>query len=109
MTRAETLFLACCDVLAHHRGSFRDPVIQSTVDVLAEVLPEIPKPGPGPEIGDQSLRVIAECAVAGGVTALPATQHFLRLLLQHDAIGRVRQAYDAWSDELVAQSTDTAA
>ena len=109
MTRAETLFLACCDVLAHHRGSFRDPVIQSTVDVLAEILPEIPEPGPGPQIEGRTLRLIAEHAVIGGVTALPATQHYLRLILGHDAIGRVRQAYEVWSDELVAQQTDTAA
>lgn len=102
MTRAETLFLACCDVLAHHRGSAADPIVRAHIEALGEVLPDIPEPGPGPEIGGTTLRSIAERAVQGGPLSLPEVQHFLRLLLEDDAIGRARAAYDAWRAELVA-------
>ena len=109
MTRAETLFLACCDVLAHHRGSAADPIIRAHVEALAEVLPEISEPGPGPEIAGTTLRSIAERMVSGGPLCLPEVQHFLRMLLEDDAIGRARAAYEAWGAEIVSEEPIPAA
>lgn len=95
MSRAERLFLACCWRLALHRGGSAERGWREPLAMLAEVLPDIPQPGPGPQVGGFTLRNLASAAVTSP-TGLNDHRHLMRIVLLELAEGEAREAYSAW-------------